>query len=201
MKRNICGIYMIKNMITKKGYIGYSNHTTDRWRQHRNQLKLGTHTNYHLQNSYNLYGNAVFKFYILEECTKEKLLERETYWIQHYSERTGVYNLKHEVPIPKTFRMSNEGREKIRIARYGTLHSEETKKKISESLTGRTLSNIHKIKIGISNTGKKRSKETKERLRETMKGKVPWINGKRHTEETKKKLSGKRLKENKNAKM
>jgi len=65
-------------------------------------------------------------------------------------------------------------------------HTEETKRKISESLKGRKLSEEHKRKISELHKGKKHSEETKKKMSESMIGKNK---GKKHSEETKKKMS------------
>lgn len=86
-------------------------------------------------------------------------------------------------------KMSMEQRQKLSEARKGRKHSEETKEKLSESCRGRVLSEEHKRKIGESNKGKPRqTKEGLERLKKMQqerKGKP----GKKHSEETRKKIS------------
>lgn len=60
---------------------------------------------------------------------------------------------------------------KISIALTGVKRSEDTKKKISESMKNRTLSKEHKNRIKKSIKGKKRkpmSEETKQKIRETQ---------------------------------
>ena len=82
-------------------------------------------------------------------------------------------------------------------------HSEESKKKISESLKGMFAGDKHPMKgkhhsnetrkkISESNTGKKHTEETKRRLSEIKKGKPrPDLVGKEFSEETRKKISEK----------
>lgn len=57
------GIYMIKNKINGKIYIGQSLDIERRKKQHFYSLSSNNHPNFHLQNSYNKYGpdNFVFK--------------------------------------------------------------------------------------------------------------------------------------------
>jgi len=64
----------------------------------------------------------------------------------------------------------------------GLFITEETKKKISKSLTGKIRSIEHRRNLSKANTGHKTSEETKRKLSEAGKGKS-------HTEETKKRLS------------
>lgn len=64
----------------------------------------------------------------------------------------------------------------------GLVHTEETKKKISESEKGKSLSSEHKRKIGEAHKGRIISEETKEKIRQAKLGK-------KHTEEHKRKVS------------
>ena len=102
--------------------------------------------------------------------------------------------------------VSKETRMKIGIANKGNIYclgnhlTEEHKRKISESLTGRKLSPLSdevKRKISESNKGKTRSKEARQRMSEAHKGMIPGNKGKHLSEEIKMKLSkinkGKRL--------
>ena len=50
-----CGIYLIKNNISKKEYIGQSINIEKRWKDHKKDLRNNIHKNQHLQNAYNKY--------------------------------------------------------------------------------------------------------------------------------------------------
>lgn len=76
-----CGIYKILNLISGKFYIGSAISITDRWDHHRHTLRKCIHTNSYLQRAWIKYGNEAFEFIILELCQKEKLIEREQYWL------------------------------------------------------------------------------------------------------------------------
>ncbi len=78
----ISGIYCIENMNNNKKYIGKSIDVKKRWQQHRRDLKKRKHRNIHLQNSWDLYGEDSFNFYILEKCEPEDLFLEELYCIK-----------------------------------------------------------------------------------------------------------------------
>lgn len=89
----ITGIYMIKNEINQKVYIGQSKNIAYRWIRHRYDLNNNCHVNSHLQNSWNKYGSKKFTFKIIEECNIEDLNNREQYWILFYNSFKNGYNL------------------------------------------------------------------------------------------------------------
>ena len=76
-------------------------------------------------------------------------------------------------------------------------HSEETKRKISESVKGnipwnKGLTNEtdkRVMKSSISKSGQRRSEETKQKMRESHKGQVGYWKDKHRSEETKQKIS------------
>lgn len=74
-------IYCIENNINGKKYVGQTINLRQRWSKHKRRLKKGRHDNSHLQNSFDKHGEKNFKFRVLEEVVKEKLNEREVYWI------------------------------------------------------------------------------------------------------------------------
>lgn len=78
-------IYIIKNILTDKVYIGKASCFIKRQKEHLRKLKSGKHVNKHLQHSYNRYGKDLFSFNILEECDDIFLDEREKYWIAFYN--------------------------------------------------------------------------------------------------------------------
>lgn len=86
---NKCGIYMIKNTINEKIYIGMTRSSfTQRLKEHNNLLKTNKHHNIHLQNSFNKYSVNSFEFIVLEVISKfennlKYFLEREDYFMHH----------------------------------------------------------------------------------------------------------------------
>jgi group I intron endonuclease len=78
------GIYCIQNSLDSKSYIGSSVNIIARWKEHKRYLRRNIHENSYLQNAVNKYGMKNFEFKILEECSKEKLLEREQYYLDLY---------------------------------------------------------------------------------------------------------------------
>jgi group I intron endonuclease len=75
----------------------------------------------------------------------------------------------------------------------GAIRSEETKKKMSESLKGRIFTEKHRKNIGKSSEGRIFSKESRKKMSESHLGKFVGekspVYGKKHTEQTKRKLS------------
>lgn len=88
----ICGIYCIENKINQRKYIGQSVDIYRRWNTHKYKLRYSKHYNTFLQNSWNKYGEENFSFYIVEECCREELNDKEIYWIQYYDSCKNGYN-------------------------------------------------------------------------------------------------------------
>ena len=161
---SISGIYIIANKKNGKVYVGQSKNITRRWNTHKMMLVKGVHFNPHLQNAWNLNGMKNFKFQILEYCPIEKLDEREQHYLDVYVPKGICYNIAIDATSgTRGRRLSDEMREKVRLARTGTKLKEETKQKLRDINTGKSLSLEHRRKIGISNTGKVRSMESVEK--------------------------------------
>lgn len=80
----VCGIYKITDMTTGLAYVGQSVDIKERFRQHiKTSLQYGKATNKLYQQMADS-GQYNFTFEILERVTKDKLNERETYWINFY---------------------------------------------------------------------------------------------------------------------
>ena len=145
------GIYKITNLINNKMYVGSAVNLKKRKSEHFHTLRNGSHHNYHLQRSFNKYGEENFEFSILEYMFDNSIiLQREQYWIDFYR----CYNAKIGYNICRTagshLGMKNTEASKLKnskshkalhltgdkSARYGTKHSEETKYKMSLSSCG-----------------------------------------------------------------
>lgn len=90
------GIYIIKNKINNKVYIGQSKNINKRIKEHINALKNGVHQNKHLQFAFDKYGINNFDIDILESCSEDNLNEREIYYINFYNStsRNCGYNIE-----------------------------------------------------------------------------------------------------------
>lgn len=77
------GIYKITNQVNGKVYIGQSVHIKARWQQHILNAR-NNKENTLLYNAMRKHGIENFSFEVIEECDKEKLNEREVYWISYY---------------------------------------------------------------------------------------------------------------------
>ena len=92
------GIYKIENIVTGEVYIGQSTDIDVRWAHHRkNAMAQNKVRKYALYRDMRRYGYSSFTFVVLEECSSFKLNEREDYWIEYYSKKVHLYNIK----IPK----------------------------------------------------------------------------------------------------
>jgi group I intron endonuclease len=101
------GIYCARCLANNKRYVGSSRKKLRRTIGHTKALLENTHSNKHFQNSWNKYGADCFVWEFLEECTEERLLEREQYWINHFQsfDRRFGYNfmpaMRQETSAPR----------------------------------------------------------------------------------------------------
>ena len=177
------GVYQIKNEKNNKIYIGSSINLYERLITHVSDLRKGKHPNSYLQRSWNKYGEDHFDISILDLCDKEKVREKEQYYINTQTrkcDKTLSFNINPDVL-------------------FGTI-SEETKQKIRSTLKskgitppsrqgskypGRSVSEETKQKIRLKLTGTKLNKETIEKIKATKQKNNTFL----CKEETKKKMS------------
>jgi group I intron endonuclease len=159
-------IYKITNKENGMIYIGQTIQSLeDRWRQHRKKSS----TCLYLKRAFEKYGIDNFIFEMICSCDNEELDKLE---IQYMTEFNSIvpngYNLREG---------GNSGR-----------HNEETKRKISEALKGRTDIINHQL-------GKPVTEETKKKISDALKGRTDIIRnyfrttGMHHTEKANKKMS------------
>lgn len=96
MNNKIICVYAIKCKFNNKIYIGQTTDWIVRKSHHKHMLKINSHDNIMLQKDYNLYGLNGFDFMILEKCSVQDLLSKETYWINYYGGKDSIntYNMR-----------------------------------------------------------------------------------------------------------
>lgn len=88
------GIYVIRNKITGKVYVGSTKDFDKRKEQHFKNLEAGKHSSVKLQRSYIKHGKDNFEFEIIEEYEYiESIMEREQYWIDTLNSKVNGYNI------------------------------------------------------------------------------------------------------------
>lgn len=143
------GIYKILNLQNGKYYIGSAKNLDYRFSRHKFDFYNNCHHNIYLQRAFNLYGANSFEFHILEYCEKEKLIEREQYWIDDLKP---AYNIL-----------------KIAYSRLGSKHTKETKAKMSAKAMGR------KNRLGFKTSDVTKALMSKNRKGKSYKrNKIKW---------------------------
>lgn len=153
VKEGTTGIYAIINMIDWKKYIGQAVDIKRRNNKELSILRGNYFHNQHLQNAFNKYGEENFIFIFLEECTEEKLNERERYhikaagWPDHeicYNDDEGGKSggRKHPETIEK-YRVANTG-DKHFTKKMTSEDFDEYCQKLSDALKGRVFTQEHK---------------------------------------------------------
>lgn len=171
----VCGIYRILNRLNGKCYVGQSLDIEARWLDHTDQLKRNWHHSIKLQRAWNKYGKEAFIFEVLQECSEDQLDYLEAFWMTRLDAVDNGYN------VIKIY---------LEDGRIHHQHSEETKRKISKSLKGRTLADTsylkgkifskeHCKKISLANKGMKKSEETKRKISEANLGKTCTLESRR----------------------
>lgn len=89
------GIYKVTNIQTQEIYIGKSTSVASRWINHIKAAEgLDGVADSQFQRALRKYGVDNFTWELLEETTKDKLTEREKYYIQFYDTTRYGYNMK-----------------------------------------------------------------------------------------------------------
>lgn len=120
------GIYQILNLVNAKFYIGSATDFNLRWSQHKWELKNNCHGNTHLQFAWNKYGESSFEFIIIEICDKDKLLEREQFWIDNLKACELGYNIRQTAKSNLGLKWTDAHKEKISKAKRGTIQDQAT---------------------------------------------------------------------------
>lgn len=94
--RKLNGVYIIKNDINDKIYIGECKNFYKRYSRHKSALKRNKHQNIKLQNFVNKYGIEHLTFDVLEIMNTDNssdLIEREIFYIKEYNSVNNGFNI------------------------------------------------------------------------------------------------------------
>ena len=198
------GIYGLRCKTTNKWYVGQSTDIVQRWGDYG---RLCCKKQPKLYRALLKYGYGDFDKVILEGCpvVVDILNDREVFWSNQYDSVNNGYNTrecggargKHseETKIKMSISAKNispEIRIKMAISQIGKQHSEKTKQKLSEisknmsedtknkmSLAAKgkpkkPFSAEHRANLSASRVGKKHTEETKAKISSIQKGNRPW---------------------------
>lgn len=177
-----CGVYILT--LNDKHYIGSCkmlnykmsrNGFYYRLYLHLHELIKGNHHSLKLQNAVNKYGINNISFDIIQECKSELTIGIEQYWLNIMDTYKNGYN---SCPLARSnagFKHSDETKKKMSDSRIGKTPwnkglkcqspSIETRKKLSNALIGKKKKPMsEKQKLDISNTLKQRYLEKSKYL-------------------------------------
>lgn len=204
MERKIYYLYLIRDLLNEKVYIGQTVRPKERWSQHK--AYANNNPVQYIHRAMAKYGIDNFIFDIIATCrTLEDADETEILLIQQYDSRNKEkgYNI-----ATGGDHAWNTGLPAEQQPMYGKTHSEESRQKISESNMGKIIpphtdewkQNMSQIMTGRISPmlGKKQSEFFKQRMSEVHSGNTYCL-GKTLSDETKQKISianiGKKLSE------
>ena len=171
----ISGVYEIVNTLNGHRYIGSAVAISKRWNEHIRHLNTNKHHSAYLQRAWIKYGADCFECVVIEYCEKEKLIEREQFYIDTLNP---VYNVCKKAGNMSGYKHTDKSRKKMSDKRkgennvmYGKHHTASSIQQISDSKKGTPAWN--KGKKGLYSA----SDETRIKLSAAHKGKSSWNKG------------------------
>lgn len=179
-------IYIIFNSINKKVYIGQTVKTLqERFKSHKYASQYERCSHYKLYRAFSKYGIKNFSIALLEEVSCE-ISEREKFWIKFYNSFNNGYNSTIGGESMLGFKHSNNTKRKISEKLLGRIVTEETKNKLSKSLKEGYSDGT----IIPSMLGKSHSNKTKIKMRNSHKGELNPMFGRLHFDQAIEKMNG-----------
>lgn len=184
------GIYRIRNLTTGKVYIGQTVDFEQRFRRHKTDLNCNVHSCTYLQRSFLKHGVVAFEFEVIEQVEDTSILtEREQFWITYYSKLGILYNICLVAGSALGTVHSAETREKISASKRGRKHTPEAIENMRSSHAG--FKHSDESKLLISEVSKKIQADPEYRKRKSEIAKAKWQDPKFRASMLEKMQSGK----------
>lgn len=162
---NTYSVYVHVNRENGKRYVGItSQKPQDRWLNGR-----GYQSNNYFNNAIQKYGWDAFDHIIVKSnLSKSEAEQMEIELIAKYDSSNREFGYNIQLGGSAAGKHSEETKRKISQSHIGIGHSDETKKKLSSMFKGRKIPSDWRAKITASQTGLKRSPETGKRISEKV---------------------------------
>lgn len=168
------GIYIIRNVVNGRVYVGSAENFTARWNKHLRELKSGKHFNSKLQRAWNKYGSECFTFEPIVYCPKDQLFFHEQLAIHAFSAVTSGYNIAKVAGSSMAGREhSTKAKQAISKAGKGVKKSPESVAKRAKALQGRSLSLAQRKQIAATLSGRPASTGTAKNLKKFAELRTP----------------------------
>jgi group I intron endonuclease len=134
--KKFCGIYLIRNLINQKIYVGGSTNIKCRMSRHRRELNKNKHGNPQLQKDWNEFKYLNFDFSIQEFCTVENLIEIESHWIKFYETLNPEKGYNYFIPDNTSINRPRTSEHNRRASKYVCIkvNTKETKRLSSKEI-------------------------------------------------------------------
>jgi group I intron endonuclease len=173
--KNASGVYIIRNTVNEKVYVGSSMCFAKRYKGHYQALRTDKHHSRPLQHFANKYGVETLIFELLELSKPEFNLVCEQKWMNCLEAciRAKGFNIAPLAGSCLGIIRSPETRRKASEARKGSVISSEQRYKISESLKGREFSQETRDKISQAKKGVPMPLEHRIKMKEIALNRLP----------------------------
>ena len=173
----IAGIYMIRNVVNGRVYIGSSKELRRRLYLHKYDLKKNVHHSITLQRAWNKYGPDCFEFLVLFQCAESDLEYFEQRSMDVYKSAVPArgYNIRSFVDIRMVNLVNNRWTPEQR-AKHSASRTGRSIFKSNPEAMANLLAAVHR---GESHHmyGKKHTEETIKKMSAIKKGKPAWNKG------------------------